>query len=65
MDIVGVSPSNVTTTLAKKSLPSGKDVKIETRLDIPDSFIRSLEVRTWYQSGNLSIQSLTIERLPN
>ena len=65
MDIVGVSPSNVTTTLSKKSLPSGEDVKIETFLDIPDSFIRSLEVRTWYQSGNLSIQSLTIERLPN
>lgn len=65
MDIVGVSPSNVTTTLAKKSLPFGEDVKIETLLDIPDSFIRRLEVRTWYQSGNLSIHSLTIERLPN
>ncbi|MGY1449123.1 hypothetical protein ACW582_18305 [Pseudomonas chlororaphis] len=63
-DIVGVTPSNVTTTLAKKSLPSGNDVKIETLLDIQESFIKSLEVRTWYQSGNLSIQSLTIERLP-
>jgi hypothetical protein len=62
-DIIGVPASNVITTLAKKPLVSGNDVKIETLLDIQESSIKNLEVRTWYQSGNLSIQSITIERL--
>ncbi|MCP1440869.1 hypothetical protein J3D54_000001, partial [Pseudomonas sp. GGS8] len=64
-DIQGTNPNNKVVTLAKKSLTPGKEVKIETNLDIQESFIRNLEVRTWYQSGSLSIQSLTIERLAN
>jgi hypothetical protein len=62
-DIIGVDATNTAVTLAKKTLTAGKEVKIETVLEVEGSFIRSLEVRTWYQSGNLSIQSLTIERL--
>ncbi|CAH0263571.1 MULTISPECIES: hypothetical protein [Pseudomonas] len=64
-DIQGTNPNNKVVTLAKKLLTPGKEVKIETNLDIQESFIRNLEVRTWYQSGSLSIQSLTIERLDN
>lgn len=64
-DIQGTGPGNAVVTLAKKALTLGKEVKIETLLDIQERFIRNLEVRTWYQSGNLSIQNLTIERLAN
>ncbi|MNR48149.1 hypothetical protein D3C85_1673480 [compost metagenome] len=64
-DIQGTDPGNAVVTLAKKTLTPGKEVKIETLLDIQERFIRNLEVRTWYQSGNLSIQTLTIERLAN
>lgn len=64
-DIQGTDPNNTVVTLTKKVLTPGKEVKIETLLDIQDRFIRNLEVRTWYQSGSLSIQTLTIERLAN
>jgi hypothetical protein len=62
-DIVGVNPSNAVVTLSKKALTSGSEIKIETTLDIQESFIRSLEVRTWYETGSLSIQQLTIQRI--
>lgn len=64
-DIIGVDASDEAVTLAKKTITAGDDVKIQTVLVVGDSFIRNLEVRTWYQSGNLSIQSLSIERLAN
>lgn len=62
-DIQGTDPSNAVVTLAKTGLTPGKEVKIETLIDIQERFIRNLEVRTWYQSGNLSTHTLTIERL--
>ncbi|WP_248744753.1 hypothetical protein [Pseudomonas sp. MWU12-2037] len=62
-DIIGVDATNKAVTLAKKTLRAGSEVKLETELDVADSFVRNLEVRTWYQSGNLSVESLTIERL--
>ena len=64
-DIQGTTPNNAAITLAKKALTPGKEVKIETYLDIHETFIRNLEVRTWYQSGSLSIHALSIERLAN
>ena len=62
-DIIGVDTNNAAVMLAKKALIPGNDVKIQTMLDVESDFIRNVEVRTWYQSGNLSLQSLTIERL--
>lgn len=64
-DIVGVDPNNNTITFSKQALKPGKNIKIETTLHINETSIKNLEIRTWYQSGNLSIHKMTIERTPN
>ncbi|MDD0970028.1 MULTISPECIES: hypothetical protein [Pseudomonas] len=64
-DIIGINSRDTAVTLSKQPLTAGDDVKIQTELDVDESFIRNLEVRTWYQSGNLSLKSLSVERLAN
>ena len=64
-DIVGVDPSNNAISLSKQALKPGQNIDIETTLHIKETSIKNLEVRTWYQSGNLSINKMTIERIPN
>ncbi|WP_448646099.1 hypothetical protein [Pseudomonas mohnii] len=64
-EIAGIDANNNAITFSKQALKPGKNIDINTTLHINDTSIRNLEVRTWYQSGNLSIHKITIERTPN
>lgn len=62
-DIIGLDGKNTALALATTPLSAGSKIRVETLLDVQSSFVRNLEVRTWYQSGNLSLHELIIERL--
>jgi hypothetical protein len=63
LDAVSVSPEGKTETFKKVNLSEGANVNLDEIVDIPTD-IRNLEVRIWFQEGDLAVRSLVIERLP-
>jgi hypothetical protein len=63
LDAVSVSPEGKTETFKKVNLSEGTNVNLDEIVDIPTD-IRNLEVRIWFQEGELAVRSLVIERLP-